>query len=74
MFALQTLICDVHAMTSDHHKWTQVKYCVQYQIYTKWFNILKTILLLTTPHISVSYRINLPYNLHTAAFSYVHTV
>lgn len=23
-FTLQTLICDVHAMTSDHHKWTQV--------------------------------------------------
>uniref|UniRef100_A0A8C4E025 SPT20 homolog, SAGA complex component n=1 Tax=Dicentrarchus labrax TaxID=13489 RepID=A0A8C4E025_DICLA len=22
---MQTLICDVHAMTSDHHKWTQVK-------------------------------------------------
>ncbi|CDQ93975.1 unnamed protein product, partial [Oncorhynchus mykiss] len=21
---MQTLICDVHAMTSDHHKWTQV--------------------------------------------------
>uniref|UniRef100_A0A671PB93 Spt20-like SEP domain-containing protein n=1 Tax=Sinocyclocheilus anshuiensis TaxID=1608454 RepID=A0A671PB93_9TELE len=22
---MQTLICDVHAMTSDHHKWTQVR-------------------------------------------------
>lgn len=26
--ALQTLICDIHAMTSDHHKWTQVKWFV----------------------------------------------
>lgn len=25
LFLCQTLICDVHAMTSDHHKWTQVK-------------------------------------------------
>lgn len=24
IIAPQTLICDVHAMTSDHHKWTQV--------------------------------------------------
>lgn len=29
VWSFQTLICDVHAMTSDHHRWTQVSHALE---------------------------------------------